>query len=594
MQRFSSPLPFLATLITAIVTAVLIAGSTGAGKAQGRSLVEPIIVRIYYEEIGDLNQLQGFDLFEYNNVVEHYILAALSETELLALQDGGWRVVEERPSWLAPAPQSYYKGYRTVDELYQEMAWLNAQYPTLTELVPYGQSYCYTQNGCETPDGDQTSGYELLAMRVTNEGVSGASDIGNDSITRGEKPVFFLLANIHARELTTAEIAMRWLDLLLDQYGQDTDITWLVDWHELWIIPTANPDGHWITELDTADGYPLLHRKNFDRDADEDGVVDCDVWPSLSYSQFGVDLNRNSSFAWQDPGSMTSACEQTYSGPAPASEPEVAALQEIIADLFDDRRGPGVDDPADENSSGLLLTLHSYGNMVLRPWAFMGDAPPNEESLKAIGDKLAGLSGYHSCRSPECLYFSGGTTDDWAYGELGIPAFTFEIGMEEEGFRPPYTVIDAHQWPENRAAFLYAARIARAPYQLAHGPDAVNLAVVVNPGGEATAEVLIESSGEIVKSAEYSIDVPFWNPGVEPQPMNALDDQAGISMAFTADLDTGILATGRHTIFVRGSDGDGNIGPTSAAFFEIRDSGDQPNFTFLPIFHGMAQPKHIN
>ena len=583
MDRFSSPSPYLAAMVAVLLTAVLIAGSAGEGKAQEGSLKEPLIVRIYYEQLGDLNQLRAFDIFEYNNLEKQYVLAAVSGAELAKLQDGGWSVVEERPFWLSPSQQSYYDGYRTVDELYQDMMQANTQNPALTELVSYGRSYCYTQNGCETPSGEQTAGHELLAMRVTNEAVPGTSVIGNGSITRGEKPVFFLLANIHARELTTAEIAMRWLDLLLDQYGQDADITWLVDWHELWIIPTANPDGHWITELDTADGYPLLHRKNFDRDADEDGVVDCDVWPSLSYSQFGVDLNRNSSFAWQDPGSMTSACEQTYSGPAPASEPEVAALQEIIADLFDDRRGPGVDDPADENSSGLLLTLHSYGNMVLRPWAFMGDAPPNEESLKAIGDKLAGLSGYHSCRSPECLYFSSGTTDDWAYGELGIPAFTFEIGMEEEGFRPPYTVIDAHQWPENRAAFLYAARIARAPYQLAHGPDAVNLAVVVNPGGEATAEVLIESSGEIVKSAEYSIDVPFWNPGVEPQPMNALDDQAGITMAFTADLDTGSLTPGRHTIFVRGNYTGGHTGPTSAAFFEIRDTGDHTNSIFLPI-----------
>jgi hypothetical protein len=39
------------------------------------------------------------------------------------------------------------------------------------------------------------------------------------------------MANIHAREITTPELAMRFLDLLLEDYGFDADITWLVDYH---------------------------------------------------------------------------------------------------------------------------------------------------------------------------------------------------------------------------------------------------------------------------------------------------------------------------------------------------------------------------
>jgi hypothetical protein len=54
-------------------------------------------------------------------------------------------------------------------------------------------------------------------------------------------------------------------------------------------------------------------------------------------------------------------------------------------------------------------------------------------------------------------------------------------------------------------------------------------------------------------------------------------------MAFTADLDTGSLTPGRHTIFVRGNDTGGHTGPTSAAFFEIRNTGDHTNSIFLPI-----------
>ncbi len=51
-------------------------------------------------------------------------------------------------------------------------------------------------------------------MRLTNEatGTSG-------------KPVFFLMANIHARELITPETALTFMQYLLEHYGVDPDVT---------------------------------------------------------------------------------------------------------------------------------------------------------------------------------------------------------------------------------------------------------------------------------------------------------------------------------------------------------------------------------
>ena len=60
----------------------------------------------------------------------------------------------------------------------------------------------------------------------------------------------------------------------------------------------------------------------------------------------------------------------------------------------------------------------------------------------------------------------GGTTDDWSYGELGIPSYTIEVGTQ---FMPPYGQIDSIQWPDNGPALQYAAKIARTPYRLAFG-----------------------------------------------------------------------------------------------------------------------------
>jgi carboxypeptidase T len=64
----------------------------------------------------------------------------------------------------------------------------------------------------------------------------------NQAIT-GTKPIFFLMAAIHAREYTTAESAMRFAEQLVRGYGRDPDATWLLDYTEIHVVPQANPDG---------------------------------------------------------------------------------------------------------------------------------------------------------------------------------------------------------------------------------------------------------------------------------------------------------------------------------------------------------------
>ena len=62
--------------------------------------------------------------------------------------------------------------------------------------------------------------------------------------TTGFKPRFFLMANIHGRELITNETAMVFIQKLLQGYGNDPDITWLLDYDEIYVLVSANPDGH--------------------------------------------------------------------------------------------------------------------------------------------------------------------------------------------------------------------------------------------------------------------------------------------------------------------------------------------------------------
>ncbi len=555
---------------------------------------EQVVARVYYEDSRDIARLSDYDVWEYNNVAEGYVLAAVDGADYAALAADGWRVaVDEAATTQLTAPDNatpFFGNYRTVDELYADLDEISVAHPQLIELLTYGQSYCLGHGGCLTPGGDTLPGYPLRAVRVTNEAIAGSSNVSGDTVTRGQKPIFFLMANIHAREITTPEIAMRFLDLLLDGYGSDADITWLVDYHEIWIVPTANPDGHWLVELGEQEGYggwPFYQRKNAKQENLIDGMDDCSIWPPTGGDHYGVDLNRNHSFAWGGEGSSPEPCSPTFRGAAPASESEVAQLEALIRALVPDQRGPAMDDPAPDNTTGLLITLHSFSDLILWPWGHLYVDAPNKTDLKAIGDKLATFNGYRSCQAAawDCLYAAAGATDDWAYGELGIPAFTFEIGGE---FMPLYEEIDGEQWPENRPALLYAAKLARTPYQTIRGPDALDLRVTApGPLRELTAAINGSRNGNRpIAAAVYTLDVPPWQPEAMPTPLSAADGAFDSpTERVVGQFDTALLAPGRHTLFVRGQDTAGNWGPVSAVFVD----GPLPpptKWLFLPAVVG--------
>ena len=548
------------------------------------------VVRIYYDDIQELEGLAAYDVWEVNNTAEKYVLAAVDQSDYEELAAAGWRLdldinamADVRHSAIS---NDFVEGYRTVDELYADMNTLAQNYPQLAQVITYGQSECLAAGGCETPGGDLLAGYDLRALRITNDTIPGASTINENDIVLGEKPVLFLMANIHAREITTPELAMRLAEWLLDGYGQNAEATWLVDWHEIWIVPTANPDGHWLVELGTTPDYggsPFFHRKNANQDADGDGIVDCDQWPSSDFSQFGVDLNRNHTFGWGLPGSSGQPCDLTYRGPSAASELEVSSLESLIGSLIPDQRGEDLNDPAPDDTKGLFITLHSYSNLVLWPWGASYDDAPNRDGLKAIGDKLASFNGYLSCQPTDCLYAASGASDDWAYGTLGIPAFTFEIGDE---FMPNISEVDSTQWPENKLSFIYAARIARTPYLTALGPDSMNASATADHG-TAMFEVVLNdlyTGNQTIAAGELSIDKPFWLEDSVSIPMSAIDGSFDSQIeTTTAVMDVDGLTPGRHLVYFRGQDSGGNWGAVTAAFLEIDEQGTLTHQSFVPM-----------
>jgi hypothetical protein len=423
---------------------------------------------------------------------------------------------------------------------------LGFEYPNLVSLLDVGDSWEKI-----TPGG--AAGYDILMLVLSNKSVT------------GPKPRLFVLAETHAREYATAEAALRFAEHLLAGYSIDPDITWLLDSSEVHILPMANPDGRKLAESG------ISWRKNTNND---DGCINPPYW--------GVDLNRNHSFKWGCcGGSSSDPCAATYRGPLPASEPEVRAIQSYVASIFPDQRGPGDADPAPDYATGLLITLHSYGGLVLWPWGWTSTYAPNADQLQTLGRKLAYLNGYIPQPS-YWLYRTDGSTDDWAYGQLGIAAYTIEMGTD---FFQDCRAFENSIYPLNRDALLYALKAARMPYKNPAGPDSLNVTVsstVVVAGATIvlrataddtrfSAERGVEPAQTIV-SAHYTVDNPSWIESAMAYPMVASDGFFNRSVEdVVATVNTAGWVYGRHTIFVESQDEDGNWGVPTALFITIVD-----------------------
>src|SRR5690606_15182569 len=92
------------------------------------------------------------------------------------------------------------------------------------------------------------------------------------------------------------------------------------------------------------------------------------------------------------------------------------------------------------------------------------------------------------------LYPTRGTTDDFAYGDLGLPSYTIELGL---AFFESCNSFETSTLPVNLQALRYAARTLFAPYILPAGPDAIDVSIAeasVVPGQPATLTARIDDT----------------------------------------------------------------------------------------------------
>ena len=317
------------------------------------------LVNISYNTETDLVEIvKKYDVWMIDPL--HKKLQILASNNMLeALKSLGYHIeIDKVKTDRLKSLQFPLLGYRIVEQIYAEMMELENQYPDLVEVTDYGDSW-----GKVTPFGKE--GYDLFDMKITNKNIP------------GRKPPIVIDGGIHAREMAPPEVVFEYGHYLLENYNIDPDISWLVAYREIHIIPMMNPDGRKLAEL----GY--YWRKNTNN---SDGCNDPNKW--------GVDLNRNYPFKWGvGEGSSTNPCSNTFRGRAPESEPEIYYYLSYVRKILPDQRGVNDVDASSDSTMGIYLNCHSHGNVILHPWGFTSNVAPNPE-LIYIARKMSKLSGY--------------------------------------------------------------------------------------------------------------------------------------------------------------------------------------------------------
>ena len=247
--------------------------------------------------------------------------------------------------------------------------------------------------------GKSSEGRDLWLVKISNTGFDGS------------KPVVFMDANIHAREWIAGATTLYLIHELVD-HAADYPEMYAVDWM---IVPMANPDGYEQSHVGDR-----MWRKTMSVNAGS--------------SCLGTDPNRNFAYKWEV-GTSTSdnPCSLLYRGPSAESEPEVAAISNLLRQ--------------NRNNIKLYLAVHSYGDYLLYPFGYDFNVQSvHEPSLISLGNRVrSAILGVNSNRpylvgnSAHALYPASGASDDFAAGEAQIDhSYCVELsGGGSQGFDPP-------------------------------------------------------------------------------------------------------------------------------------------------------------
>ncbi|XP_031237292.1 carboxypeptidase A5 isoform X5 [Mastomys coucha] len=211
-----------------------------------------------------------------------------------------------------------YSSYHTLDEIYSWIDNFVAEHSNLVSKIHIGKSF---------------ENRSILVLKFSTGGPN--------------RTAIWIDTGIHSREWITHATGIWISQEIVNAYDKDHVLKKVLNTMDIFIEIVTNPDGFAFTH-----SMNRLWRKN---KSSQPGIV-C----------IGVDLNRNWKTGFGGNGSNKNPCSETYRGPAPESEPEVAAIVDFIT-------GHG--------NFKAMISIHSYSQMVMYPYGHSLEPVPNHEEL---------------------------------------------------------------------------------------------------------------------------------------------------------------------------------------------------------------------
>lgn len=294
-------------------------------------------------DIQRLNEL-GMDIVTVRDGVAEI---AATPDEIETLWANGFRpsvILADMRSEIASLAREDRGEYHSYSELTSDLAAWAAGYPSITELVSIGSSY---------------EGRDIWALKISD----------NPGLEECEPEVQWIGGH-HGNETISVEVCYYAALHLLENYGTDPWVTWLVNEREIWVIPLLNPDGHVA---------------------------------GSRYNAQGEDLNRDYA--------CPCGCNESSSFTAP----ETRALRDFNVGM----------------NPVTSLTFHSGAVYVNYLWDYTYTPTPDEPMLITLSDDYSSTSGYPVTNGAD-WYVAHGTCQDWCYDTRGEIDTTIEISEAKD------------------------------------------------------------------------------------------------------------------------------------------------------------------
>ncbi|MDP2207991.1 MAG: M14 family zinc carboxypeptidase [Bacteroidota bacterium] len=371
----------------------------------------------------------GVDLEGASGKVGDWYQLTVSDSEMKLLLNEGFQInveIEDLTQFYSSrlSKQAYdalgfgygsMGGYYTFDEASRQLDTMRLLYPNLITA--------------KFSIGNSLQGRPIWAVKISKN-----ADLPST------RPEVFYNALTHAREPAGMMSLIYFMWHLLQNYGTDSEATYLVDNRQMYIVPVVNPDGYEANRRFAPNGGGM-RRKNM-----RNAITDNDVQ--------GVDLNRNFGYMWgyDNSGSSPTPTAATYRGTSAFSEPET----QVLRDFCISRSAYG--------GIKLVLNYHTYSNLLIYPWGYIPSAEtPDSLLYREYAKDMTQFNEYVYGTPSQLLYPVNGGSDDWMYGEQTmknkILSMTPEVGTSTDGFWPPTSrILPLAQ--ENLFPNLYLAHVA--------------------------------------------------------------------------------------------------------------------------------------